>query len=95
MGLEAGEVGQLVDAFLSDHGQIHVGEQQLLAAVGLRLHHHIDGKFTQRCAQTIRNCANVLGAAKADVGGHFVEQPLRLRGEASTARAASITVVSS
>ena len=30
-GLEADEVGQFVDAFLLDHGGIHVGEQQPLA----------------------------------------------------------------
>ena len=30
-GLQADEVGELVDAFLPDHGGIHVGEEQLLA----------------------------------------------------------------
>ena len=34
--LEADFGGKLVDAFLADHGRIHVGDQQLLAA-GLRL----------------------------------------------------------
>ena len=32
LGLEPGIVGQLVDAFLPDHGRIHVGDQQLLLA---------------------------------------------------------------
>ena len=38
-------VGEFVDAFLADHGGIHVGEKQLLAAAGGRLHHDVD-----RCA---------------------------------------------
>ena len=42
MRLEAGEVGQFVDAFLADHGGIHVGQQKLLAPVGLRLHDNVD-----------------------------------------------------
>ena len=32
--LQADRVGELVDAFLFDHGGIHVGQEQALAAVG-------------------------------------------------------------
>ena len=39
---EVHEVGQFVDAFLSDHGGIHVGEEKLLAPASGRLHHYVD-----------------------------------------------------
>ena len=35
---------ELVDAFLLDHGRVHVGDQQLLAAVGDGHHIGIDGQ---------------------------------------------------
>ena len=41
-GFQADVIGQFVDAFLADHGGIHVGQEELLAPVGGRLHHHID-----------------------------------------------------
>ncbi len=78
MRFQSGEIRQFVDAFLSDHGGIHVGEQQFLAAVEQGLHHRIDTKLFQCLAQHIRNCAHVVVAAKADVGGDALEQPLGL-----------------
>ena len=42
VGLLADEIRQLVDAFLADHGGIHVGEKKLLAPSCRRLHHDID-----------------------------------------------------
>ena len=43
MRLEARIVGQFVDAFLLDHGGIHVGEEQLLAAMRDRLQDDVVG----------------------------------------------------
>ncbi len=34
--LEAGIIGEFVDAFLADHGGIHVGDEQLLAPAVVR-----------------------------------------------------------
>jgi len=42
MLLQADEGGELVDAFLADHGRIHVGEEQRLAAGGRRLDDDVD-----------------------------------------------------
>ncbi len=42
MLLQAHEGGELVDAFLADHGRIHVGEEQRLAARRRRLDDHVD-----------------------------------------------------
>jgi tRNA dimethylallyltransferase len=42
MLLEADESGELVDAFLADHGRIHVGEEQRLAARRRRLDDDVD-----------------------------------------------------
>ncbi len=41
MGFQADIIGEFVDAFLADHGGIHVGQKQLLAAAGDRLHHDV------------------------------------------------------
>ncbi len=40
---QADVIGEFVDAFLLDHGRIHVGQKQLLAAVGGRLQNDIEG----------------------------------------------------
>ena len=49
--LHADEIGEFVDAFLPDHGGIHVGEEQLLAPAGLGLAHDVDGQAAEaRCA---------------------------------------------
>ncbi len=42
MRLEPCEIGKLVDAFLTDHGGIHVGDQQHLAPMRQRLHDHVE-----------------------------------------------------
>ena len=48
--LDADGVGQLVDAFLLDHGRIHVGDQQALAAVGER----DQGDIDRACRRPVR-----------------------------------------
>ena len=42
LGLQADEIGEFVDAFLPDHGGIHVGEKKALAALGDGLDHEVD-----------------------------------------------------
>lgn len=63
MGLEADKIGQLVDAFLPDHGGIHVREEQALAPPGRKLHHHIHRRAIKGGADLI------LQAVDGDVGG--------------------------
>ncbi len=71
MLLQADEVGELVDAFLADHGGVHVGEEQLLAAPGGRLDGDVEGHARQRGAQLIGDGAVVgaRGGCERNVGG--------------------------
>ena len=46
--LQANEIGEFVDAFLSDHGGIHVGEEQPLAPALGELDHDIDRRAGER-----------------------------------------------
>ena len=51
MRLQPGEIGQFVDAFLADHGGIHVGQKKLLAPDRSRLHDNVDRQVAARLAQ--------------------------------------------
>ena len=53
MGLHPDEIGELVDAFLADHGGIHVGEKKLLAPEADWLHHDVDGQVAAKLAQPL------------------------------------------
>jgi hypothetical protein len=62
----ADEVGQFIDAFLADHGGVHVGEEQAFAPSCRWLHHHVnrggaDGGKQRRprrfCHAAISGCA--------------------------------------
>src|SRR3984893_16682375 len=59
MRFQADEIGQFVDAFLADHGGIHVGQQKLLAPGGPRLHHDVDRQIATRLAQAGRGRGGV------------------------------------
>ncbi len=48
---EADIVGELVDAFLRDHGRVHVGEEQALAPLPRRLRNDVDRRSGERRAQ--------------------------------------------
>ena len=80
MRLQAGEVGEFVDAFLADHGGIHVGEKKLLAPQRLRLHHDVDRQVAARLAQAVGNGVDIVAAGEGNIDRHFVEQPLRAAG---------------
>ncbi len=56
------KVGQFVDAFLSDHGGIHVREQQELAPFASMLHHHVHGRTVQGGTQAVCSHAVVVFA---------------------------------
>ncbi len=53
MVLEPDEIGQFIDAFLADHGRIHVGEEQPLGPAGDRLHHDVEGEAGKGAAQVV------------------------------------------
>ncbi len=77
MRLQADIIRQLVDAFLADHGGIHVGQQKLLAPQRPGLHHNVDRQIAPRLAQAGFDGADVLAAFEGDIDRHLVEQPLR------------------
>lgn len=78
MRLHTGKVGKFVDAFLADHGGIHVGEKKLLASRRLRLHDNVNRQIAVRFAQAVLDGADVLAAFfEGDIHRNFVEQPLR------------------
>ena len=49
--LQSGKIGQFVDAFLADHGGIHVGDEKASCAEGGRLHDNVDRQVAARLAQ--------------------------------------------
>lgn len=81
MRLEPDEIGEFVNAFLADHGGIHVSHEQLLAPANCRLHHDIDFRTRERGANAVGEltlvCAGFRG--KGDVGGDTMVQPERGR----------------
>ena len=76
MRFQAGEVGELVDAFLADHGGIHVGEKKLLAPERPRLHDNVDRQVAARLAQAAFDGRDILSFVEGDIDRDFVEQPL-------------------
>jgi hypothetical protein len=71
MILEADEIGELVDAFLADHGGIHVGEEQALHAPRGGLHDDVDGKPAEGDAHGLGEDAVVRSSPRCErnVGG--------------------------
>ncbi len=65
--LQADEIGQFIDAFLADHGGIHVGEQQLLAPVLQRLDKNIDRRGAKAKPQHGRRGAAIGGVGEGAV----------------------------
>ena len=72
MGFQADIVGQFVDAFLADHGGVHVGEEQLLAPVGLRLHHDVDWQIAASLLQPRLDRLDILAAGKGNIDRDLV-----------------------
>ena len=94
MRLESDIVGKLVNAFLADHGRIHVGEKEPLAAAARALQHHVDGGAGERRAHALGESARVVGLGilpardKGNVGGDAgIEPDRRLRRRQRAARA--------
>ena len=69
-------VGQLVDAFLVDHGGIHVGDQDLLAASVRLLHDDVDRLAEeQRCAERGLGFGRAGAGRQVEVAGDGIGQP--------------------
>ncbi len=78
MRLQPGEVGQFVDAFLADHGGIHVGQKKLLAPDGCEAARQCRSAGRRAPARRRASMArDILAAVEGDVDRHFVEQPVR------------------
>ena len=71
--------GEFVDTFLTDHGRIHVGQQELLAPPLCPLHDNIDGGVIESGAHPIRDgfCAGGGSGVESNVGGNPRIEPVR------------------
>jgi hypothetical protein len=61
--------GKLIDAFLTDHGRIHIGQKQLLAAIRRLLDDDVNAR--SKASQLFCECALVYSGfrGKEDIGG--------------------------
>ena len=64
MCFQADEIGKFVNAFLTNHGGIHIGEEKRLAPPLRLLHDDVDGRGAQRLAQALFGQRNGIGAGK-------------------------------
>ena len=76
MLLETDEGGELVDAFLADHGRIHVGEEQRLAARRRRLDDDVDRPAVQSGPDFGFELARI-GCFREEVGSDFAVEHRR------------------
>ena len=97
MRLQPGEIGQFVDAFLADHGGIHVGQKKLLAPGDLRLHDNVDRQIAARLAQAVRRWRAMSSARLSKGISTATSSNSQCAGpaEGRMARAPSTTVLSS
>ena len=72
MGLQADIIRELVDAFLPDHGGIHVGDEQPLAPAAERLHDDIERR---PCSAARNRSAIALSSAPLGVKGMSTAMP--------------------
>ncbi len=75
--LQADDVGKFVDAFLADHGGIHIGDEEFLAAALRLLHHEVDREV---CDDRPQSCVRVTAGhaiAQGDVAGDAICQPVK------------------
>jgi hypothetical protein len=72
-------LGKLVDAFLADHGGIHIGEKELLAPGGCALHHHVNQRAGKRPPRAIgKRMQTVVRSDKRNIRGHAGCEPIGL-----------------
>ena len=71
LGFQPNKIGKLVNAFLADHGGVHVGEEKSLAAVSCGLHDDVERTTRDGGPDHFRQLALVIfaGRGKGDVGG--------------------------
>ncbi len=72
--------GQLVDAFLADHGRIHVGDQQFLAAGFCVLNDDVDRRAVDRGGECCHGVRLIRAILQRDVAGNPVGQPVKAGG---------------
>ncbi len=72
---KSGHVRQFVNAFLLDHGGIHVGNQHLLAPRCGLLHSKIDGAALQQCGEFTPGCLQVRASRQHQVAGDAGSEP--------------------
>ncbi len=75
LSLDAHRIGELVDAFLLDHGRIHVGDQQPLAAIGEGQEGHVDGPSRR---ERSRHGGGIRRFRLDDLGGNALVEPVDL-----------------
>ena len=63
MGPGSDEIGKFVDAFLLDHGRIHVGEEKALAPALALLHDDVDGQVRWSAARRRASTAAMSASA--------------------------------
>ena len=78
--LEADFGGKLVDAFLADHGRIHVGDQKLLAPRLRVLHREIDRRIAEDGEDRVARGGKVAVVAQRDIAGDAVGKPVEAGG---------------
>src|SRR5262249_31979625 len=93
--LQSDLVGELVDAFLADHGGIHVGEEKPLAPMGQWLHHHVDRLGSKRGSQPLGQYPSIdrRVGCEANVRRGTGREPRRFGVPQCAARASEHTVV--
>src|SRR5690606_5098722 len=74
-GFQPGEIGKLVNALDGDHGAVHIGEEQLLAAAFRLLHAIVNARWQRR--RLNRRFCRVKGeAAEREINSVIVFQPV-------------------
>ena len=82
--LEAGIIGELVDAFLADDGRIHVGDEQLAPARLARLNEDVDA--VERHASAQRAALASPAKARSAASPSSIHSPKRAAGSTSRSR---------
>lgn len=80
MVFQADEIGEFVDAFLLDHGRIHVGEEKTLAPVSGLLHDDVDRCARNGIPQPLFQGRDGFAARKGQIQGDTVCEHASLDG---------------
>jgi hypothetical protein len=83
VGFQADKIGELVDAFLLDHGGVHVGDEEFLPPMHGWLCHDIDRRQRERGVQGIEEGAQIAvrRKLKRKIARHALGEHDRLAGD--------------